>query len=238
MKLAMHGHNYKATALNGLDKHNRRFNKEYGNLNINVARKEENILLITPVVSLYQDAKKRIEENVLVKGGRVTRASNWLTEFIIYGEPEMRREQAQKYFTLVVDYFAEKVGRENIISAVVHGDETHYHMHLDFTPITLDNRLSSKRIMTRQFLLSLHDELPKVLQAHGFHIERGESVKESERNLKGRSARQYKSEIEREKAELLKQCGTAKLVREQLLNNNLSMAEKMVERERGKSKTR
>ena len=40
-----------------------------------------------------------------------------------------------------------EVGEQNIISAIVHMDEKTPHMHLCFTPITEDNRLSAKEII-------------------------------------------------------------------------------------------
>ena len=42
---------------------------------------------------------------------------------------------------------ADKVGKQNIISAVVHREEKTPHMHLSFCPITKDNRLSAKDIL-------------------------------------------------------------------------------------------
>lgn len=229
MKLAIHGHNYKASALCGLDRHNRRLNREYGNINIDKARSADNILLIPPQENLYQDAKKRIEEQVIAKGGRVTKVSNWVTEFVIYAPEALTAEQQNNYFQTVVNYFAEKVGRDNLLSAVVHVDETHSHMHLDFTPI-IEHRLSSKRIMTRDFLIKLHNELPPILQAQGYDIQRGDMVKEEDRHLKGRSTRRYKSEIEKEKVELLKKCRAEQLIAAELRKGNLELARKILER--------
>jgi len=49
---------------------------------------------------------------------------------------------------------AEKIGKDNIISAVVHMDEKTPHMHLSFCPITADKRLSAKDILGNQKKLS------------------------------------------------------------------------------------
>lgn len=230
MKLAIHGHNYKATALSGLDRHNRRLNKEYGNENIDRSRRDENIVVIAPVESLYRDAKKRIEEQVLSHGGRVTKASNWITEFTVYAPEGLSSERLREYFETVVTYFAKQIGKDNILSAVVHNDETHSHLHLDFTPI-VENRLSSKKVMTRSFLLKLHNELPKILSNRGFDIQRGEPVEEEEKKLKGRSTKQYKQEIEAEKNRLLTDCKKAKLITLELIKGNLKLAHKLIEKQ-------
>ena len=231
MKLAIHGHNYKATALCGLDRHNRRLNRDYGNENIDKARRKDNLFLIAPKENLYQDAKKRIAEQVIARGGRVTKASNWVTEFVVYAPEALTMEQQKNYFQIVINYFAEKVGHDNLLSAVVHVDEVHPHMHLDFTPI-IENRLTSKRVMTRNFLLQLHNELPLILQAQGYDIQRGDTVKEEDRHLKGRSSRKYKSEIEKEKRELLKRCQAEKLLAIELRRNNIDLAKQLLLRER------
>ncbi len=50
--------------------------------------------------------------------------------------------------------FAERYGEENIISAVVHMDETNPHMHLNLIPV-LDGRLCSKQLFDKQALREL-----------------------------------------------------------------------------------
>lgn len=42
---------------------------------------------------------------------------------------------------------AERFGQENIISAVIHRDETNPHLHFAFVPLSPDGQLSAKRIM-------------------------------------------------------------------------------------------
>ena len=48
------------------------------------------------------------------------------------------------FFTDCVNFVKKRYGEENIISAVVHKDETTPHLHINFVPITPDNRLSAK----------------------------------------------------------------------------------------------
>lgn len=62
-------------------------------------------------------------------------------------------EQIRGFFSDCYDFLVERYGKENIISAVVHMDETTPHMHFNFVPVTSDGRLSAKSILTRQSLI-------------------------------------------------------------------------------------
>ena len=70
-----------------------------------------------------------------------------------------------------------KVGRDNIFSAVVHMDEKTPHLHLCFTPITEDGRLSAKEILGNRAQLSqwqddFHAHMKKAFPI----LKRGESA--------------------------------------------------------------
>lgn len=56
--------------------------------------------------------------------------------------------ERQQFFKEATEYFVERYGEENIISAVVHVDETTPHLHLNLIPIA-DNKLSAKQLFTR-----------------------------------------------------------------------------------------
>ena len=64
------------------------------------------------------------------------------------------KKEVQAYFTEAVAFMEKKVGRGNIFSAVVHMDEKTPHLHLCFTPITKDGRLSAKEILGNRAQLS------------------------------------------------------------------------------------
>ena len=210
-KLALHGMNHKKGGLGGLARHNERMGDNHDNPDIDPAKTKDNFYLKKPQVSLYQDCKNEVE-SVKANGGRLRSDQNWITEFSVYApkEPFGSKSEYETYFNVVYSFFAEKVGPENIKSAVVHMDEKTPHMHLDFMPLVRNEKrepvkLSSKEIMTREFLRSIHDELPKRLQEQGFDVQRGDKVKVEDKPLKGRSTRKYKADLEREKAVLDKQ---------------------------------
>ena len=63
-----------------------------------------------------------------------------------------------EFFTDCTKFFAERYGKENIISAVVHLDETTPHMHLNLMPVTKDGRLCSKQLFDKPQLQKLQTD--------------------------------------------------------------------------------
>lgn len=74
-----------------------------------------------------------------------------MVETILTASPEfmtaLPAEEQKKFFRLVAELFEKEIGRENIISAIVHTDEKTPHMHLCFVPLTPDGHLSAKKII-------------------------------------------------------------------------------------------
>ncbi len=54
-------------------------------------------------------------------------------------------KEIQEFFQRAADFLIGRVGKENIVSAVVHMDEKTPHLHLVFVPLTEDNRLCVQR---------------------------------------------------------------------------------------------
>ena len=234
--LAIHGQNYKSTQIVALERHNMRKNAQYSNKNIDANKTKDNVVLIEIKQGLYKTIKNRIENEVLPYQKKALRKdANWMVEFCVTMPEDVKKlKDIKLYCNVVLDYFANKVGRENIISAVIHMDESTPHMHLDFTPITVDHRLSSKQIMTREFLMKLHNELPAKLQEAGFDVTRGEAVPDEQKGEKKRDIKQYKKDMEKEKKELSKQIRALITIKERLLQGNRVLAEQIIERLRGK----
>ena len=69
----------------------------------------------------------------------------------------LRAWEKNQFFEDCTKFFADKYGRENIISAIVHLDETTPHLHLNFIPVN-EGRLSSKSLFDRQKLSQLQTE--------------------------------------------------------------------------------
>ena len=86
---------------------------------------------------------------------------------------QLSETQQEDFFTDATMYFAQTYGTENIISAVVHKDETTPHLHLNLIPLT-NGRLCAKDLFCPKALRELQDNLPKALEAK-WHLKRGES---------------------------------------------------------------
>ena len=69
-------------------------------------------------------------------------------------------EQQREFFKTAYDYVAERYGRENIVAARVHMDETTPHMHLHLVPLTADGRLSAKELFDRKTYSSFSKNFP------------------------------------------------------------------------------
>ena len=80
------------------------------------------------------------------------------------------REQ-QKFFVDCTNFFAERYGEENIISAVVHLDETTPHLHLNLIPIA-NGRLCAKTLFDRKELQNLQTDLHREVGAK-WNLQRG-----------------------------------------------------------------
>lgn len=125
-----------------------------------------------------------------------------LMEFIISSGNDffdrLSPERQKEYFQASMEYLETLFGKKNTIYAVVHNDEHTSHMHFGFVPMTEDNRVCAKEVMNRNILRQIQEELPKYLQKAGFDIERGEVNSEAVH----RTVKQYKADMEKEKAEL------------------------------------
>ena len=88
----------------------------------------------------------------------------------------------KEYFTRALEFMKKEVGEQNIISAIIHMDEKTPHMHLCFTPITEDNRLSAKEIIgNKPKLVEWQDKFHEFMAQRWPELERGEPASETKR---------------------------------------------------------
>lgn len=74
-----------------------------------------------------------------------------------YIPPATDHDHTREFFEKAYEYLADRYGRENIVSAVVHMDEGNPHMHFNFVPITEDGRLCAKEVFSRDRLINQQD---------------------------------------------------------------------------------
>ncbi|MBC8532313.1 MobV family relaxase [Gehongia tenuis] len=168
----------KAGSVASCERHNERKKEAYkSNPDIDTERSKDNYHLVAPPRYTY---KKEINRMVREAGCKVRRDSVMLVETLITASPEFMNSLApaeqKEYFTMALDFLAERVGKQNIISAVVHMDEKTPHMHLCFTPITPDNKLSAKAFLGNQKSLSQwQTDYHERMSSRWHELERGQS---------------------------------------------------------------
>ena len=176
---------------------------EIKNNEIDSARTHLNYDLIQSDKNLYQRVKKRVDElkqsGSRVQKNSVVTYSNILTVPASEAE-EWGEEKTADYFKACTEYFQERFGEENVVSAKVHLDETAPHMHLHFLPVSKETgKLQARSVMNRQGLNDIHNELPIFLQERGFDVERGTGEATKQRGGNVNDVHKFK-EIEHEKS--------------------------------------
>ena len=178
-KMVIHAGNYGKGSVGALEHHNLRENETYSNKDIDPERTKDNVTLKAPVDSQYRDTKRIIEQRAV---NQVRKNSIWQSEFIISSDKEffadMPLQEQNRFFEEAYKYLSKEFGEQNVTCAVVHYDETTPHMHFDFVPMTEENKLSRKEVMTRDRLIKIQDELPKYLHEKGFEVVRGRKMVE------------------------------------------------------------
>ena len=172
----------KGGAAKAIAAHNERTKEAYAsNPDIDRSRTVQNYHLIAPRWSYGQEIRHRIS----MAGCRVRRDSVKFVETLITTSPEFAKaheSEMPEYFTRAFDFLKERVGEENIISAVVHMDEKTPHLHLCFVPLTKDKRLSAKEILgNKKSMIRWQDDFYACMAERWPELERGTPAVETKR---------------------------------------------------------
>lgn len=81
-------------------------------------------------------------------------------------------EGSRRFFEDATKFFCDRYGKENVINATVHMDETTPHMHIGVVPVTKDGRLSAKTLFTPIELKQLQTDFARFVGAK-YGLERG-----------------------------------------------------------------
>ncbi|XZM35541.1 MobV family relaxase (plasmid) [Clostridium perfringens] len=165
------------------------------NKDIDLSKTHLNYDLVESNFNLYQRIKKRVEEvreNSRIQKNSVVDVSNIITlnkeQFEEWG-----KDKSKEYFREVYNYFCDEFGKENVVSAKVHMDETTPHMHLHFVPIK-DGKLQCRSVLNQSRFNKVHTNAPKYLQEKGFNVVRGNGKTKERGNID--NIHEYKKEIE------------------------------------------
>lgn len=155
--------------------------RERPTLNADLERRHENTILHGPdtseaVLDAWRDrAPEKIRANA-VHG----------LEYFIGGSPEamhaMSREEQDAYFRDALDWLKERHGAENVLSAIVHRDESTPHMTVMTIPLDEHGKLNARALVGNRHKLSAMqtDFAKEVGLEHGLErgLERSQAVHE------------------------------------------------------------
>ena len=95
-----------------------------------------------------------------------------MCDLVLTAPQSLDQAREREFFASAYGFLAGKFGRDNIISAWVHMDETTPHMHFAWVPVTDDGRLAAKDVVNRPMLKALHGEMQRAIEADmGTHVE-------------------------------------------------------------------
>jgi len=166
-----------------LEAHHERTKEKYAsNPNVDTSRSKYNFHIVKPTKSYLQETNIRIA----AAGCQTRKDSVRFVDTLITASPEFfkgkKRDDIRAYFQTAVDFLSRKIGKDNIFAATVHMDEKTPHMHLCFTPITEDGRLSAKEIIgNRVKLIKWQDDFFAHMVKKFPDLERGESASKTGR---------------------------------------------------------
>ena len=166
---------YQRDAIVGIERENERDEtyRSKSNPQIDCERTPHNYHFIKPDDTYTAFINQRITD--LAPKRKVKDDAVLMCSFFVGASPEFfvgkDRDDIGAFFFECTEFFAERYGRENIISAVVHLDETTPHMHLNLMPV-LDGRLCAKQLFDRKELRSIQTDLHNGVGKH-WDLERG-----------------------------------------------------------------
>ncbi len=159
--LVCHMEKYQRTDITGVENENERDeNYEGNNPQIDSDRTFTNYHTVRRDEKYLDFIHRRIDELQLPT--KVRKDAVLMTSFVIGSDGEFFRKIPQQkedqFFKDCTEFFTKHYGGENIISAVVHKDETTPHLHLNLIPIT-DGKLCCKDLFNRNALQKLQTDL-------------------------------------------------------------------------------
>ena len=174
---------HKGNPARPLEAHHERQKEKYAsNPDIDTVKSKYNFHIVKPEGRYYHFIQSRIEQ----AGCRTRKDSTRFVDTLITASPEFFKgkppKEIQAFFQRAADFLIRRVGRENIVSAVVHMDEKTPHLHLTFVPLTKDNRLCAKEILgNRASLTKWQDDFYAYMVEKYPNLERGESASKTGR---------------------------------------------------------
>lgn len=185
----------KSTQIKPSQRHNNRQNKNYSNPDIRMEDSDQNLYLKKSddfKVATQKVLDKNYKSEKTIRKDAILNIEVLVTSDKVFFD-DLNKDEKNKYFEKSLEFLENKYGKENIINAVVHYDETTPHMHVNFVPVTKDGRLSAKEVIgNRGDMQKLQTDFYEHISKDFDYLERGISVQET--NRKGKSLSEFKKE--------------------------------------------
>lgn len=92
---------------------------------------------------------------------------NLFCDWVVTLPENVDQDRAEEFFKAVYDFCCERYGKQNILSAWIHYDETTPHIHIPFVPVKIKNGmecLCAKDVVCRTELKRFHPELMSFVE--------------------------------------------------------------------------
>lgn len=154
--------------MKGLSIHLDRKTENHSNKEIDIERSHLNYDLCEKEGDTLSRLQNRLDEVYCMKRKDVKACCEWVVTLPKELEEKSPEEQRQ-FFEKTYAFLAARYGKENVVSANVHVDETTPHIHFDFVPVVWDEKkqrekVSAKEVLTRNELKSFHQDLDNFLK--------------------------------------------------------------------------
>ena len=169
---------------------------EADNPQIDSERTKDNYHMSFNTLSYTEFINKRLNE----LGLRPRKDAVVMNSFVVGSDKTffdgLSKIQRYSFFSDCTKFFEVRYGQENVMSAVVHLDETTPHMHLNLIPITPDGRLCSKDLFDKPKLQQLQTDFYEAV-GKKYGLQRGKEGSQA----KHLSTAEYKAKKILEEAE-------------------------------------
>ena len=173
---------YTKGSVGGLTKHYERAKDEQGNYyrfkneGIDAERSPLNYNLAPHQLKQLDFVNERLDEVYCLKRDDVKVMCSW----VVTCPKTVPEEHTREFFERSYKFLEERYGKENVISAYVHMDETTPHMHFAFIPVVYDKKkdrekVSAKEVATKLDLKTFHTdlqaEMDRFVKEHEYEFE-------------------------------------------------------------------
>jgi len=163
-----HVQKFSKAAVAGLSSHIERKTLNHSNQDIDNDKSHLNYDLCEKEGNMNERLSDRLEDVHCLNRADVKVMADWVLT-LPQDLKELPEDSQKQFFEQSYEFLSDRYGKENVLSAMVHNDETTPHMHFSFVPVTFDgkkqhNKVSAKEVLTRHDLKTFHLALDKHLK--------------------------------------------------------------------------